>query len=70
MEDKLVITEDALTELSCLREKIEVVLDCIIDDAPNARDQTLTYIATDYLSAMRETIQTMQESKRTILQEP
>ena len=62
MGDKLVATEDALTELSILRQKIEVVLACIIDDAPNARDQTLTYIASDYLSAMGETIQAMQEN--------
>ena len=63
MEDKLVITEDALTELSILRGKIKVVLACVIEDAPNARDQTLTYIATDYLSAMGQTIQAMQETR-------
>ena len=52
------ITEDALTELSIIRGKIKVVLDCIIDDA-NAHDQTLTYIASDYLTTMGEMIQTM-----------
>ena len=56
------ITEDALTELSILRSKIEVVLDCIVGNA-NAHDQTLTYIAGDYLSAMGETIQAMQKSQ-------
>ena len=55
------ITEDALTELSILRQKIEVVLDCIIGGA-NTHDQTLTYIAGDYLSAMGETIRAMQEN--------
>jgi len=54
------ITEDALTELSIVRGKIEVVLDCIIGTA-NAHDQTLTYIATDYLTTMGEMIQAMQE---------
>ena len=63
MEDKLVVTEDAIEELSCLREKIKIVLECVIEDAPNARDQTLTYIATDYLSAMGQTIQAMQETR-------
>ena len=56
------ITEDALTELSILRQKIAVVLDCIIGDA-NAHDQTLTYIANDYLSAMGETIQAMRQGQ-------
>jgi hypothetical protein len=52
------ITEAALTELSIMREKIKVVLDCIIDDT-NAREQTLTYIASDYLVTMGEMIQSM-----------
>jgi len=52
------ITEDALNELSIIRRKIEVVLDCTIDDA-NARAQTLTYIANDYLVMMGEMIQAM-----------
>ena len=52
------ITEDALNELSILRRKIEVVLDCTIDDS-NARAQTLTDIANDYLTAMGEIIQAM-----------
>ena len=58
MEDNPTITEDALTELSILREKIKVVLDCIIDGV-SAREQTLTYIATDYLGEMGKTIQAM-----------
>jgi len=57
-----VITEDTLTELSILRKKIEVVLACVIGDA-NAHDQTLTYIANDYLLAMGEMIRAMQESR-------
>jgi len=52
------ITEDDLNELNILRRKIEVVLDCTIDDA-NARNQTLTYIATDYLITMGEMLQVM-----------
>jgi len=52
------ITEDDLNELSIMRRKIEVVLDCTIDDA-NARNQTLTYIANDYLATMGEMIQAM-----------
>jgi len=52
------ITEDALTELSITRQKIEVVLECLIGNA-NAHDQTLTCIATDYLTTMGEMIQAM-----------
>ena len=44
--------------LSILRQKIKVVLDYTIDDA-NARAQTLTYIANDYLFTMGEMIQAM-----------
>jgi len=58
MSDKLIITEEALNDLSILREKIKVVLDCIIYDA-GAREQTLAYIATDYLGEMKKTIQAM-----------
>ena len=52
------ITEDDLTELSILRDKIEVVLHCLIGNA-NAHDQTLTYVANDYLTTMGEMIQAM-----------
>jgi len=52
------ITEEALTELNILRTKIAVVLECIIGDA-NTHDQTLTYIANDYLTTMGEMIQAM-----------
>jgi len=54
------LTEDTLTELSIMREKMEVVLDCIIDNA-NAREQILSYIAVDYLANMREILRAMQE---------
>jgi len=63
MEEKPVqnpITEDTLTELSIIREKMEVVLNCIIDNT-NAREQTLSYIAGDYLAKMREMIRAMQD---------
>ena len=54
------ITEEALTELSIRREKIGVVLDCIVGNA-NRHDQTLTYIASDYLVIMGEMIQAMRK---------
>ena len=60
MESKQ-ITEDELIEISYLREKVAVVLSCIIDDL-NAREQTLTYIASDYLSTMGEMIEAMQKN--------
>ena len=60
MDDNLTITEDALTDLSILRKKIAVVLDCVIDET-DARNQTLTYIATDYLAMMGTQLRTMQE---------
>ena len=53
--------EDELTELSILRSKIEVVLNCLIGNA-NTHDQTLIDIARDYLVKMGEMIQTMQKS--------
>ena len=62
MENNPAVTEDVLTELGILRQKIEVVLACIIGDA-NAHDQTLTYIAGDYLATMGEIIQAMQEGR-------
>jgi len=52
------VTEDMLNELSIIRRKIEVVLDCTIDEA-SAHNQTLTYIANDYLVTMGEMIQAM-----------
>jgi len=60
MDDNLTITEDALTELGILRQKIKVVLDCVIDET-DARNQTLTYIATDYLDTMGTMLQVVQE---------
>ena len=59
MEDKLTVTEDELDELSILQNKIRVVLDCIIVGDAEARDQTLTYIANDYLGEMSKRIQAM-----------
>ena len=57
------VSEDALVELSILREKAATAIDCIIyDDATCARGQTLSYIAGDYLSEMRETIEAMQKN--------
>ena len=55
------IIEDMLAELSILRNNVEVVLDYTIEDS-NARVQTLTGIANDYLIKMGEMIQAMQKS--------
>jgi hypothetical protein len=61
------VSEDAFVELSILREKAAVALECIIhDDATCAHGQTLSYIASDYLSEMRETIQAMQKNMVTV----
>ena len=67
MGDKLVhdpITEDDLNQLSILRRKIEIVLDCTIDDT-NARAQTLINIANDYLITMGEMLQVMLQAQFT-----
>jgi hypothetical protein len=56
------ITEDDLNELNIARKKIEIVLNCLVGNA-NAHDQTLTYIASDYLVIMGDMIQAMQERK-------
>ena len=57
------VSEDAFIELSILREKIAVAINCIIyDDGTGAHGQTLSYIAGDYLSEMRETIEAMQKN--------
>ena len=52
------ITEDDLNQLSILRRKIEIALDCTIDDT-NARAQTLIDIANDYLATMGEMLRAM-----------
>ena len=56
------VAEEAFVELSISREKIEAALSCISEEAACARIQILAYIAKDYLSAMRETMQLMQEN--------
>ena len=48
--------EDGFTELSILREKAQTALSCIIDNAAHAQEQTLAYIANDYLCAMQKMI--------------
>ena len=58
MDDNLTITKDALDELCILRSKAEVVIDCLIGDA-HPREQTLAYIATDYLGEMKTMMQRM-----------
>ncbi|MCL2301178.1 MAG: hypothetical protein FWC27_13635 [Firmicutes bacterium] len=59
MADNPAATEATLTELSILRQKIAVLLACIIDDA-NVREQTLAYIADDYLGTMGNMLHAMQ----------
>ena len=56
------VTGDAFAKLSILREKAEAALGCIMDDAKCPHIQILADIASDYLSAMGDTIQAMQES--------
>ena len=60
-------TEDALEELSCLQEKAEVALDCVLEDSRGRRTLVLADIASDYLVTMREILQAIQER---ILQAP
>jgi len=62
------LTEDALTELNISREKAEAVLHYIIDEPQCARQQTLIYIATDYLTEIGDMIRAMQECKITVPQ--
>jgi len=57
------VTDDAFLELSILLEKAEAALNCIIKDSSCKRIQTFADIASDYLSAMGKTIQTMQENR-------
>ena len=57
--------DDPLEELSCLREKAAVALGCIFVNEEIRCIQTLTCIASDYLSAMGKTLQAMQESQFT-----
>jgi len=58
MSNNLTITEDALNELCVLRSKVEAVIGCLIGDA-HAREQTLAYIAADYLGEMKTMMQRM-----------
>jgi len=55
--------ETALAELNILRSKVEAVLHYIIDEPQCARQQTLIFIATDYLTEMGDRIGAMQECK-------
>jgi len=57
------VSADAFVELSILLEKAEAALHCIMDDSRCQRVQTLADIAGDYLSAMGEMTQAMQESR-------
>ena len=60
------VTGDAFVELSILMEKVEAALNSIMDDSMCQRAQTLADIACDYLFAMGEMMEAMQESKFTV----
>jgi len=53
------LSENSFDELSCLQEKVAVALSCITETSECPRNQTLTYIASDYLIAMGKMIQAM-----------
>jgi len=57
-----VVSDEAFLELFVLLEKAEAVLSCITDDLDCSRDKTLSFIASDYIAEMGETMRTMQES--------
>ena len=56
------VTGDAFAKLNILREKAEVALGCIMDDSKCQHIQVLADIANDYISAMGDMIEAMQES--------
>ncbi|MDR2688023.1 MAG: hypothetical protein LBB75_09740 [Oscillospiraceae bacterium] len=60
------VSEDAFIELSILREKAAVAINCTMDEL-SPRDQTLAYIASDYLSAMGKTIRDMQKKSQPLV---
>ena len=64
------VAADAFVELSILQEKAEAALHSIRDDSKCQRAQTLADIASDYLHAMGETAQAMQESRVAIPPSP
>ena len=56
------VSDDAFLELFVLLEKAGAALDCITDNMNCSRDKTLSCIASDYVAAMGETLQAIQES--------
>jgi len=57
------VSDMAFLELGVLLEKAGAALDCITEDVCCSRDKTLSCIASDYITAMGEKIQIMQESR-------
>jgi len=53
------LSEDSFDELNCLREKAAAAVNCIAETSECPRNQTLTYIASDYLISMGKMIQAM-----------
>ena len=56
------VSDMAFLELGVLLEKAGAALDCITEDINCSRDKTLSYIASDYITEMGETIQVMQKN--------
>jgi len=56
------VSDMAFLELGVLLEKAGAALDCITEDINGARDKTLSFIASDYIAEMGETIEAMQKN--------
>ena len=56
------VSDMAFLELGVLLEKAGAALDCITEDINSARDKTLSFIASDYIAEMGETIEAMQKN--------
>jgi len=56
------VSDMAFLELGVLLEKAGAALDCITEDINCSRDKTLSFIASDYIAEMGETIEAMQKN--------
>jgi len=56
------VPDMAFLELGVLLEKAGAALDCITEDVCCSHDKTLSFIASDYIAAMGETVQAMQKN--------
>ena len=64
------VSDDAFLDLCVLQEKAQAALKGITDSSDRRRIQTLADIAGDYLSAMGDTAQAMQENRIMIPSSP